>query len=180
MWLIIGSLIFGYIGLYVPGIKVQYQIIESGKNITPLETRLVNVWGDKDGRDIPPCDLGSVEWSSKQLHWTFIGFRMFGIGAQWITFSLWYFYATRRDIGKRKFFFILVGLVWVPVALLVIFGSRQANLCNSLYVYEIMNFTPYYPALLLWIIGLALGYLAYRAIVQTVKTGETAKNYAKS
>ena len=163
MWLIIGSLIFGYIGLYVPGIKVQYQIVDSGKNTIISETPesiLVNVWSDKDGRDVPPCDLGIVEWSSKQLHWIFIGFHMFGVGAQWITFWLWYFYATRRDIGKLKFFLILVGLIWVPVALLLVFGSRQANLCNSSYIYKIVNFTPYYPALLLWIVGLALGYLA--------------------
>jgi len=95
-WLIIGSLIFGYISLYIPGIQIQYQIIESENKtmlIPPLEMKLAYVWGDKSGRDFLPCDFGDVNWDSNLLNFLFNGLRMVGMGIQMVTFWLWYQYA---------------------------------------------------------------------------------------
>jgi hypothetical protein len=160
--------ILGYICVFLPGTRIQYQII-NGADTTSQEG-FTSIYGDKYGRDVFSCSLARLEsmpspqFVNLLLIWQLVG-RILTI----MTMSFGVSYAVRNKISHLKFFALTVILMGGPVAIFLAFFNEVQPMCNSSDFYKIISFTPYLPTLILLVIANLLGYFGTRKDSNAIK-----------
>jgi quinol-cytochrome oxidoreductase complex cytochrome b subunit len=168
--LILGSLIFGYIGFYMPVTRIQYQVnvdksqLDASTHILAGEG-LTN-FSDKKGTGAIPCQYPRWEFAPSFFEigfqvWQFTG-EVLSIGAIFFAFIYLIQRAVRHKMQHRKFFIMVALLLGGPVAILLIFRSPSIPpMCNPASLYKIVAFAPYWPTVFILVIGILLGIWGY-------------------
>ncbi len=169
--MILCGFILGYIGVFLPMARIQYQVVvntsQSNTTAPKTITREGFAWlsGDKYGTEALPCVFATVEHLPGSLYTGLLLFwQMIGRALSIAPLCLGVAYAIRRKMPLSKFSLLAVILMLGPVAILLVFGSDSEPICNRNDVYEILSFTPYWPAVLIWITGILLGAWAIRSM----------------
>jgi hypothetical protein len=159
--MILCSFILGYISIFLPGTKIQYQVIKDTQ-ITAHEGS-ESVFGDKYGIDVFPCSFAtyeSVYYSvpvNLLLIWQLIG-RILNIMA--ISFGV--SYAIRNKMSHLNFFALTAVLMGGPPAIFLAFFNTAQPMCNPNDLYKTISFTPYLPFIIVLVVANLLGYFGAR------------------
>lgn len=174
--LLLFSFILGYIGLFLPITKIQYQVLIDGgqPNITnpKIVTNevLAGIFSDEDGDDIIPCTFPRLEPLPNSPFGNLLRFWLW-VGKLLCAFPLYwgYSYVVDKKIPLLKFFALAVIFFVGPVVISLVFfrdptPATLQPICNPYDLYKISSFTPYWPTLLILLIGNLIGYHATRLI----------------
>lgn len=177
--LIIASLIFTYIGLFLSIAYIEYKItpghegIQASKPPSTDGKSLVRLFDDVNGKDITSCGYWQkVDWLSDSLHTQFsIWMACLRLIVIWIV-SFWFEYLKTysRNMGKIKLF-LFAALFLLGCGFTFVFTNlpdAYALPCDAPALYTITAFIPNFGVAILYIAGILFGYFANRFLKETI------------
>ena len=172
--LIVASLILGYIGLFLDGTVIKYEIIHdinsaNSSEISQQEERLIDVYQDHYWWALSePCRIFRKEEPSPFFQFVFFALQWFGRVMNIVPSTFGLQYAVQRKVKLWKFFVVLVLLAGIPLLMMYLFPSLPTNYpdCDDadIYLARIVSIYPYWPKLLLSLFSILFGYLSLSSI----------------
>ena len=153
----------GFIGLFLPVTRIQYQIITMGSSAADekaivLSQGFSGMYGDKYGRDALPCRFGTFTPSNSLVSLVRINpfLNFLGRGLSVAIFSLWMAYVVRLKLPLSKFTLLVVAFFGALIAAMAILNPDQP-MCSSDVQFQVTSFAPFWLTFIILIGGVLFG-----------------------
>ncbi len=153
--------ILAYLGLFIPGSVIRYQVIVEpteanglSKQQINIATGYLNLAGDRDGSEVFPCDFGVRGFvPSSSFIWLHSIWQLFGKMLLLYGFGYGIWYAAYRKMPLGIFALLLALMAGIPIAILESFSDATLVWCDPATSYRVVSFAPYWPATFIWVMS---------------------------